>query len=102
MAKYPGAWVGKKKVCSIGIHVSHYVTMHGFALNVNTNLKHFEYINPCSIKGKVMTSVSELLGYPVEVEDIIGHLVSCFSAVFKLRYGEGDIKCLAMLDALTG
>lgn len=102
VAKYPGVWVGKKKVCSIGIHVSHYVTMHGFALNVNTNLKHFEYINPCGIKGKVMTSVSELLGYPVEVENIIGHLVNCFSAVFKLRYDEGDIKCLAMLDALTG
>ena len=47
VAKYPGGvWVGEEKICSVGIHVSHYITMHGFALNVNTNLRHFEYINP--------------------------------------------------------
>ncbi len=102
VAKYPGVWVGEEKVCSIGIHISHYITMHGFALNVNTDLRYFEFINPCGIKGKVMTSVSKLLGHPVEVETVIECLLNCFSAVFGLRCNRGDGKCLTMLDALSG
>ena len=48
VAKYPGGvWVGNQKVCSIGIHVSRYITTHGFALNVNPDLRYFEYIKPC-------------------------------------------------------
>ena len=102
VAKYPGVWVGEEKICSVGIHVSHSITMHGFALNVNTNLSHFEYINPCGINSKVMTSVSKLLRYPVEVETTIGRLLNCFSAVFRLRCTQGDDKCLALLNALSG
>jgi len=102
VAKYPGVWVGEEKICSVGIHVSHSITMHGFALNVNTNLSHFEYINPCGINSKVMTSVSKLLRYPVEVETTIGRLLNCFSAVFGLRCTQGDDKCLAIPDALSG
>ena len=102
VAKYPGVWVGEEKVCSIGIHISHYITMHGFALNVNTDLRYFEFINPCGIKGKVMTSVSKLLGHPVEVETVIECLLNCFSEVFGLRCNRGDGKCLTMLDALSG
>ncbi|UCE29056.1 MAG: lipoyl(octanoyl) transferase LipB, partial [Candidatus Bathyarchaeota archaeon] len=71
VAKYPGVWSNGEKLCSIGIHVSHHITMHGFALNIDTDLRHFEYINPCGIKGKVMTSISKLLGYPVEVAAIM-------------------------------
>ena len=102
VANYPGVWVGEEKICSVGIHVSHYITMHGFALNVNNNLRHFEYINPCGINSKVMTSVSKLLGYPVEVETVIGRLLNCFSAVFGLKCAQGDDKCLAILDVLSG
>ena len=102
VAKYPGVWVGEEKVCSIGIHIGHYITMHGFALNVNTDLRYFEFINPCGIKGKVMTSVSKLLGHPVEVETVIECLLNCFSEVFGLRCNRGDGKCLTMLDALSG
>ncbi len=81
VVKYPGVWVGEEKICSIGIHVSHYITTHGFALNVNPDLRYFEYINPCGISvdttknRKVMTSISELVGYPVEVKDIIESLL---------------------------
>jgi len=102
VANYPGVWVGEEKVCSIGIHVSHYITMHGFALNVNTNLRHFEYINPCGINSRVMTSVSKLLGYPVEVETIIEALLDSFSVTFGLGLELGDNKCMAILDALSG
>lgn len=89
VANYPGVWVGEKKVCSIGIHVSHYVTMHGFALNVSNDLRYFEYIKPCGIDSKVMTSVSKLLGYPVEVETIIESLLDSFSATFGLQLKQG-------------
>ena len=102
-AGFPGSvWVGGEKICSIGIHVSHYITMHGFALNVNTDLRHFEYINPCGIKGKVMTSISKLLGYPVAVEAIIGALLDSFSEIFELTHEQGLERCLAMLDARNG
>jgi len=99
---YPGVWVGEKKVCSIGIHVSHGITMHGFALNVNTNLRHFRYINACGIKSEVMTSISELLSYPVEIGTIVGNLIYSFSEIFGLKCEQGDDKWLAMLDAPSG
>ncbi len=92
VAKYPGGvWVGEEKICSIGIHVSHYITMHGFALNVNNDLRYFEFINPCGIKGKAMTSVSELLGYSVESEAIIEAVFNSFSVVFGLKCEQGDV-----------
>ena len=101
--KYPGGvWVGEEKICSVGIHVSRYITMHGFALNVNTNLQHFEYINPCGIKGVVIASISKLLGYPVAVEAIIPSLLDIFSETFELKCERGLEKCLNMPGALNG
>ena len=102
VARYPGVWVGGEKICSVGIHVSRYITMHGFALNVNTDLRHFELINPCGLKGRVMTSVSKLLGYPVEVEEVIEPLLDCFSTVFGIKCNRGDDKCPAIRDILNG
>jgi len=103
VAKSPGSvWVGEKKVCSIGIHVSHHVTMHGFALNVNNDLRYFKYIRPCGLRSEVMTSLLELLGYPVKVETITGKLLDSFSEIFRLKCEQGDYKWLAMLDTPTG
>ena len=86
----------------MGIHVSHRITMHGFALNVNTNLQHFEFINPCGIKGVVMTSISKILGYPIEVEAIIPGLLDIFSETFGLKCERELEKCLNMLGVLSG
>jgi len=102
VANYPGVWVGEKKVCSVGIHVSHYITMHGFALNVSNNLRYFSYINACGIKGEVMTSISKLLGHPVEVETVIGNLLDSFSEILGLKCEQGDDNWLATLDDLSG
>jgi lipoate-protein ligase B len=102
VANYPGVWVDGRKVCSVGIHVSHHITTHGFALNVNTDLRHFEYINPCGIKGKVMTSLAQLLGYPVTVEAITEPLLESFSAILGLKRVGGLDKCLAPQDVLNG
>ena len=98
---YPGVWAGGEKVCSLGIRVSRHITMHGFALNVNTDLRPFEYIKPCGIEGVVMTSISKLLGYPVEVETVIGSLLHSFSETFGLKYERG-LKCLNTPGVLSG
>jgi len=102
VAEYPGVWVGEKKVCSIGIHVSHHITMHGFAFNVTNDLRYFEYIRPCGMGSEVMTSLLEFLGHPVGVETIIGNLLHAFSETFGLKCEQGDDRWLAMLDALSG
>ena len=94
-AQYPGGvWVGEGKICSIGIHVSHYITSHGFALNVNPELKYFKYINPCGLKGNIMTSISKILGYPVGVESILENLLDSFSTTFGLKQVNGLEKYL--------
>ena len=85
-----GVWVGEEKVCALGLRVSGEVSMHGFALNVNTNLKYFTYIIPCGITGVSITSVSKLLGHEVEIGEIQENLLWHFSQVFRftLEYGE--------------
>ncbi|MBA7686936.1 Octanoyltransferase [subsurface metagenome] len=90
VAKYPGGvWIGEDKICSIGIHISHYITTHGFALNVNPDLNYFEYIRPCGLKSTVMTSISKILGYHVAVESIIDSLLNLFSETFGLKQEKG-------------
>ncbi len=89
-AEYPGGvWVGGEKICSIGIQVSRHITMHGFALNVNPDLRYFECIKPCGLKSAVMTSISKILEYPVEVEAIIESLLNSFSETFGLKRENG-------------
>jgi lipoyl(octanoyl) transferase len=60
--RYTGVWVAGRKIASIGIHVKQWVTWHGFALNVTTDLSFFDLIVPCGIPGVVMTSVQRELG----------------------------------------
>ncbi len=101
--RYPGSvWVRKQKVCSIGIRVSRYITMHGFALNINNDLSYFKYIRPCGLQSEVMTSVSQLLGHTVEVETLVAKLPSFFSEVLELNCETGEGKWQAILDGLNG
>lgn len=103
LAGYPGVWAGGKKVCSIGIHVSHGITTHGFALNVTNDLRYFKkYIRPCGLQGEVMTSISELLGRHMVMEEIIEKLLSSFSEVFGLTCELETDGWLATLDARSG
>ena len=64
--KAPGVWLGKdakkRKICAIGAKASHYLTMHGFALNVSTDLTYFSYINPCGLETKGVTSIVQETG----------------------------------------
>jgi lipoyl(octanoyl) transferase len=102
VAEYPGVWVGEKKICSIGIHISHHITTHGFALNVSNDLRYFEYVRPCGLPGEVMTSVAELLGHPAPMETIIEALLPCFSDVFGLSCKQESDRWLSTLDAPNG
>ena len=76
--------------------------MHGIALNVNTDLRYFDYINPCGIRGNVMTSISQVLGYPVEPEAITDAFLDSFSETFGLKHEIGFKQCLDILDAPSG
>ena len=73
--KATGVWLDAdtahaRKICAIGVKASHFVTMHGFALNVNTNLQYFNYINPCGFVNKGVTSMQKELGYEVDISQV--------------------------------
>ncbi len=81
----PGVWVGNEKLVAMGVHVSRWVTSHGFAFNVNTDLTYFHSIVPCGLSDKGVTSLQELLGRPVEMQTAIDRVVEHFGKVFGLE-----------------
>ena len=70
-------------MCAIGIHTRGWVTMHGFALNVNTDLSAFNGIIPCGIRGKGVTSIGELLGHPVDLSQTQAICIEEFCSVLQ-------------------
>ncbi|MEO8076894.1 MAG: lipoyl(octanoyl) transferase LipB [Acidobacteriota bacterium] len=77
-----GIWVGEEKLAAIGVRIARWVTSHGFALNVTTNLAHFDLIVPCGLADKGVTSLEKLLGHPVPMADVQDAVVQSFTAVF--------------------
>ena len=80
---YAGVWVGDEKVVAIGVAIKRHVSLHGFALNVSTDLSHFETIVPCGIKDKGVTSLEKLLAKSVTVEEIKPLVIKQFEDVFN-------------------
>jgi lipoyl(octanoyl) transferase len=74
--------VRSRKICAIGVRVSHFVTMHGFALNVNTELQYFSYINPCGFASSAVTSLQQELGKEVEIVRVKMTLKEKFNGLF--------------------
>ena len=81
----PGVWVGDAKLVAMGVHVSRWVTSHGFAFNVTTDLSYFEHIVPCGIRDKGVTSLEKLLGRRVAMESVTDSVIEHLGRVFELE-----------------
>ena len=87
-----GVWVdalkkgSERKICAMGVRCSRWITMHGFALNVNTDLSYFNHIIPCGIQNKKVTSIKHELGREVPVNEVKGKIKKNFSEVFNVEY----------------
>jgi len=78
-----GIWVGDNKIAAIGVRIARWVTSHGFALNVNTNLEHFQFITPCGLRGTGVTSISKETGHDVPIAEVREIVVAKFAEVFE-------------------
>ena len=78
-----GIWVGNDKIAAIGVRIARWVTSHGFALNVNTNLEHFRLITPCGLHGTGVTSISRLAGRVVGMDEVRAVVAETFAEVFE-------------------
>jgi len=75
-----------RKICALGVRSSRWVTMHGFALNVNTNLGYFDHIIPCGIKGKAVTSLEVELGRKLDIEVVKQKILKHFATIFEATF----------------
>ncbi len=83
--KYTGVWIEDRKICAIGIKVSRWITMHGFAFNVNTDLKLFNGIIPCGISDKDVTSLSNELNKEISLKEVKEQIIHHFMNEFQYQ-----------------
>jgi len=99
---YTGVWVSGEKIAAIGVKVKRWVTMHGFALNVNTDLSYFDSIIPCGIFHKGVTSMKHILGHEADFahvrEELLHQFAGVFSAATPVISKEAFLSNLASLD----
>ena len=82
----PGVIGKERKICAMGIRCSRWITMHGFALNVNTDLSYFENIIPCGIQNKQVTSIEKELNQKISFEEVKAKLKKNFSLIFNVEF----------------
>jgi len=78
-----GVWIGENKICAMGVRLSRWVTMHGFALNVRPDMSYFHGMVPCGIKGKGVVSMRELLGREIQMEEVTSPMIKAFQKAFE-------------------
>lgn len=88
MPEATGVWLEPssrkaRKICAMGVRVSRFITMHGFALNVNTDLNYFSYINPCGFQDKGVTSLAKELGRNLEMPEVKQRVITHMTSVFN-------------------
>jgi lipoyl(octanoyl) transferase len=79
-----GVWVGNEKLAAIGVRIARWITSHGFALNITTDLDHFNLIVPCGISDRGVTSLERLLGRPIGMAEVEIRVSEHFANVFNL------------------
>ena len=89
-----GVWVRDKKIASIGAAIRNWVSFHGFALNVNTDLNYFQKISPCGFPGSTMTSMRTLLGKEVDFHLVKNEVRNEFDKVFDLHLNDAKVEAL--------
>jgi lipoyl(octanoyl) transferase len=91
--KLRGAWVGNEKIAALGVHLSRWVSKHGLALNVNTDLNPFTLINPCGT-GRRATSMARILGRELPMEEVESMMLKSFGEVFQSSWVEEPVQSL--------
>jgi len=86
--EHTGVWVGDKKIASIGVAVKNWISFHGAAINLNTELGEFEQINPCGLDANVMTSAEKQLGKKIDINEFGELLLNKYSAIFSTAFYE--------------
>lgn len=100
---FTGVWTRGRKIASIGVHARDWVTWHGFALNVSTDLKYFDLIVPCGIEGVVMTSIEkEVGGTAPAMETVENAVAAAFGSVFDLSPATVEAPPLSLLHGVAG
>lgn len=100
--EFRGAWIGDRKLGSVGITVRRGITFHGLALNVNTDMEPFAWINPCGIQGCAMTSLAIEAGHPVDMEQVRRQMTDQLSQRFGLSFEALDLEtAMALLGQGT-
>jgi lipoate-protein ligase B len=95
---HPGVWVGGRKLASIGVAVKDWVTYHGFALNVNTDMSYFELIRPCGLDPATMTSMQGVLGRAVEFKGVKKAVLEEYSAATGREFVPAETTDIVQAD----
>lgn len=85
--KYTGVWVEDEKICAIGVSIRQWITWHGIAFNVSTDLNYFKFINPCGITEFGVTSL-EKLGIKADIDEVLNKMIDKFKHVFDTEIEE--------------
>jgi len=93
--EYTGVWVQDRKLASIGVAVKKWITFHGAAINLNTDLSEFRQIDPCGLSADVMTSVAEILGHAVDASEFRSLLMKHYSRVFDTVFDPIELEAIA-------
>src|SRR5690606_27068385 len=96
--KLNGAWIGDRKIGAVGVRISRWVTMHGFAFNVSTDLSHFGVIVPCGIADKAVTSLRAELGRDVAMDEALDRLERHVADVFDAELVPASAPPLSGVD----
>ena len=94
MKKLRGVWAGQGKIASLGVHLSRWISKHGVALNVNTDLSPFRLINPCGITDCQITSMARILGRSLPMEEVELLALAAFAEVFNFTISEKPLQDL--------